>query len=160
MDIVKKLEKEIEMLQNYITFDELTSVLRRGIGEKYLEEDLKTRISVVIVFIDIDNFKYLNDNFGHPFGDSVLQLICQLLKEILNVEDYIIRWGGDEFVGVFPQSSINQVSQKIHQTLQDFNHFGHSFSYGFAISNSKDTANTIVNRADKEMYNQRYGNRL
>lgn len=95
----KRLE---ERLQNLAITDELTSLYnRRGfrlMAEQELRHAQRINAETVLLSIDVDNFKSINDTFGHEEGDKVLKLVAATLTQSFRVTDIISRWGGDEFV--------------------------------------------------------------
>ena len=95
----KRLE---ERLQNLAITDELTSLYnRRGfrlMAEQELRHAQRINAETVLLSIDVDNFKTINDTFGHEEGDKVLKLVAETLTQSFRVTDIIARWGGDEFV--------------------------------------------------------------
>ncbi len=110
--IIDSLKIELERQRELSIVDELTKVYnRRG-----LMEVLKRELSAVrryssklsISFIDFDDFKYINDNFGHTVGDKVLVSVVSLIKNALRSTDIIGRYGGDEFVVLLPRTSLDE----------------------------------------------------
>lgn len=98
----RTLKKELEALRSLAFIDELTGVLnRRGfeyfLGEKKRETE-RFRKTFGILFIDIDDFKQINDTYGHKIGDKVLKMVAEVLKSNLRINDIVARYGGDEFV--------------------------------------------------------------
>lgn len=80
----------------------------------------------VIIFIDLDNFKYYNDNFGHPIGDKIITQFAQLLRSITMPTDFLSRYGGDEFVMVVERhhrDDINRICQRLYDALASMNYF-------------------------------------
>lgn len=101
----RTLKKELEALRSLAFIDELTGVLnRRGfeyfLGEKKRETE-RFRKTFGILFIDIDDFKQINDTYGHKIGDKVLKMVAEVLKSNLRINDVVARYGGDEFVVIF-----------------------------------------------------------
>lgn len=98
----QKLNARNRLLKTKIMFDDLTGVFNRRYFETELERRFhnSTRKSspMCLLLIDIDNFKFINDSFGHMAGDMVLKTIANLLKERVRKEDIVARIGGDEFV--------------------------------------------------------------
>lgn len=104
-DITTKLELEEELRKHELLTikaetDALTGLLNRESTLKYIVEAISACNGHLhaLLFIDLDFFKQINDNFGHPFGDQVLRTIAQKLKEIFRNTDIVGRIGGDEFL--------------------------------------------------------------
>lgn len=95
----KSLEKQMDL-------DVLTGVFSRRGGESFLQSSYRkfrlTGENPAVMIFDIDNFKHINDNFGHSARDKVLIKVADAVNHIIRTSDKLIRWGGDEFVGVFP----------------------------------------------------------
>lgn len=118
------LENEIKQLRKLAFVDELTQVLnRRG-----LEYYLKMKLSEVerferiigVLFIDVDDFKSINDRFGHHVGDKVLRFVAGTLKKNLRVSDLVARYGGDEFVAVVElkeQKEIEEIAERLKNLI-------------------------------------------
>lgn len=107
---LKDLQNEIIRLNNLVVTDELTSIFnRRYINEKlpYSVKKLTTKItSLSIIIIDVDKFKYINDNYGHSCGDYVLKNISSIFRDFTsNNSGWVARYGGDEFIMVFENLS-------------------------------------------------------
>lgn len=106
-------------LVNQASHDPLTGCFRRGSGEELL--DIQFRIanrsgtSLSLVFADLDNFKSINDQYGHEAGDRALAQAAESLRKILRGGDVLVRWGGEEFVMILPntdcQAAINAVER-------------------------------------------------
>ena len=86
----------------------------------------KFTLQETIAFIDLDNFKYYNDTYGHETGDLLITCFSQLLKQIFRKVDFIARFGGDEFVCVLSDTSCTEgkrVAQRLYQGLEERNYF-------------------------------------
>ncbi|MEX1214002.1 diguanylate cyclase [Saccharospirillum sp.] len=115
-------EKELHHLSST---DMLTGLMNRQALYPRLEEELargrrNPDYRFTLAFLDLDNFKYLNDNYGHNLGDQVLRGFAQLLKEHTRTEDLAARLGGDEFVILFPNEQGKAVQQLAQRILEDF----------------------------------------
>ncbi|MBP2626211.1 MAG: pleD 3 [Firmicutes bacterium] len=77
---------------------------------KEIEKMKKTKSSLCIAFIDLDNFKMINDTYGHIAGDEVLRGIATILAGNTRYSDIVVRWGGDEFVIIFPDTNLANAS--------------------------------------------------
>ncbi|NRF93309.1 GGDEF domain-containing protein [Paenibacillus frigoriresistens] len=113
--IVKDLYEEylykIDLL-NKVSKDPLTQLNNRRAFMYYYNEyidDTKDNKPLSIAFLDIDHFKKINDNYGHIFGDMVLQKVSKLISEHTRNDDIVARYGGEEFVIIFPNCSSDNV---------------------------------------------------
>jgi len=159
------LRQRIEMLEKLALVDELTQLFNR----RYINWVLNTKISEVrrfkrifgVLFFDIDNFKEINDNYGHLTGDKVLKSIAKILKDNFRMDDIAGRWGGDEFILIvslerpedifvvakklkllIESSFVKEGEAEIHPTI----------SIGGTLISPKDTIETLIDRVDRLMY--------
>src|SRR4030042_92169 len=113
IDISEKKQME-EQLIKLARIDSLTGCYNRGYALELLDRHLKlsqrNKSFILLDFLDIDGFKAINDTFGHDEGDKVLKEVAVLFKSILREVDIICRMGGDEFLLIFPDSSLKEVS--------------------------------------------------
>jgi diguanylate cyclase (GGDEF)-like protein len=106
--------------------DRLTGVANRRHFDSFYKGIWKTCVAskspLLVIMIDIDNFKALNDLYGHPYGDAVLRRVAALLKHCLRMEgDFLARYGGEEFIVVLPDSSTeaaSHVAQRIRLLIE------------------------------------------
>ncbi|WP_417830891.1 diguanylate cyclase [Terasakiella sp.] len=100
-------------LINQASKDLLTGAFTRRSGEEYLDLQFRiasrTEVPFSILFMDVDNFKSVNDEFGHEQGDMVLKQVAERLQRCLRRSDQLIRWGGEEFVILLPNTSAEYV---------------------------------------------------
>jgi diguanylate cyclase (GGDEF)-like protein/PAS domain S-box-containing protein len=103
-DISHELEEEASIRQQ-AHFDSLTGLLNRNSLRERLEQHLiachRQSQKLALLFLDLDNFKYFNDTHGHDFGDNLLVTVSETIREKIRKNDYVGRFGGDEFVIVF-----------------------------------------------------------
>lgn len=157
----KALRDEIDELRKIVYEDTLTkSYNRKWFEDLYLDSDKCTlRENGVLVMIDLNKFKHINDTFGHIVGDRVLTHIAFKLKES---GGEVVRYGGDEFMIIFNASeSQSGIVKKIEAMIQkcdktsfkvDQRSFKISFSYGITPFTRGSVLSEIVDLADKEMY--------
>ncbi len=108
--------------------DELTGIFNRRYFNRTFQREIKRaeryKRNLSVLMIDIDDFKLVNDTFGHLKGDDVLQTIAQILKKNIRRADFLFRFGGEEFVILLPETPLNnaiRVGEKLRKAIQ--NHF-------------------------------------
>jgi diguanylate cyclase (GGDEF)-like protein len=145
--------------------DFLTGVYNRKRLKTYLKEKIACcsyNKTFSAIFIDIDNFKYINDTFGHDMGDDALETCAMLLKNCIRATDFIARFGGDEFYLVLDVSSRSELERTVHRIyrqLQEFNGenrkpYHISVSMGYAVYDyaSELSAEEFQKMIDNLMY--------
>lgn len=111
-------------LEEMSTRDPLTGLYNRRKFEEFVEYEIirseRNRNTFSVIMVDLDNFKFINDTYGHPTGDMLLKELAALLADCLRKGDVLARLGGDEFVLLLPQTTAENgllVAHKLHQTL-------------------------------------------
>ncbi len=124
---VKAIYRYTKELEYYVTRDGLTSLYNQRVFMEFLhyevERSKRSNNAFSLVFIDIDNFKLINDMYGHNFGDKFLKAIADILEKEKRSEDILARYGGDEFVMIFPGAKEEQaymISDKIRESIKKF----------------------------------------
>lgn len=104
--------------------DPLTSLPNRRSFDMFIEAEIRRagryHRSFSLLMIDFDNFKKYNDAFGHPAGDKILKICCQLMKETIRDVDFLGRYGGDEFISVLPETDSTfalEVAERMRKTI-------------------------------------------
>ncbi|MFA6138070.1 MAG: GGDEF domain-containing protein [Sulfurimonas sp.] len=149
LEILSSTDK-LTGLYNRYKFEEIFTYERRQ-ANRYKTE-------LCIVMMDIDNFKLVNDNYGHNEGDIVLQTISMELKKVFRDTDVIGRWGGEEFLILLPKTSIEvafEITQRVRQQIAEkiFEHVGSkTASFGITKIHKDDTLDIAIGRADKALY--------
>jgi diguanylate cyclase (GGDEF)-like protein len=146
--------------------DELTSLFnRRAIQDAFKEEFFRAKrgeYPLSVAMLDLDHFKSVNDNYGHPFGDRVLKTIAEKMLEITRKKDLVGRYGGEEFLIVFPECELDQ-SHKILERLRtnmaqqilttdSGQEVKVTVSIGIASLQQNDKIEDLIARADQAMY--------
>ncbi len=157
----KILQQEIQELQAIVYEDGLTkSYNRKWFEDTILTHDhIALRESGILVMVDLDRFKDINDTYGHIIGDKVLMHMAIKLKES---GGRVIRYGGDEFLVIFDAKvSAEEIRTKLDKLIHYFqkvhfkvepHSFKVSFSYGMAPFNRGDDVSSVIENADKAMY--------
>ncbi|MGB5867276.1 MAG: EAL domain-containing protein, partial [Arcobacteraceae bacterium] len=165
LDITEKLQNE-EAIYKLAYHDILTKLPNRTKFNQYLTTLLEQRERIhkkfALLFLDLDNFKYVNDQFGHDIGDLLLIKVAKIFKTILRKSDFVARLGGDEFtIIVDDYENINQLKalcSKIIKALSiRFTIKGNKFTIGSSIGisvfdNDGATQKELVKNADTAMY--------
>ena len=159
INIVLMREKMLSLIET----DPLTGLLNRNSWNDNLEKLSVSDNSFSVIFIDIDNFKNINDSYGHQKGDQVLKLTSKWLKNIFRDEDMIFRLGGDEFAITCNVDSIyidrivlklNSLTDEYTLLIRSFLGIDATISIGALITNSKITIDRekIYSRVDSLLY--------
>ena len=116
----------IEKLSTYATIDGLTGMLNRNALIHSLEYEkkrsLRDQTSFSLLMIDIDNFKQINDNYGHSFGDAVIRKISESIFAVARGTDHIGRYGGEEFIMALPSTTYTQlpwVAERVRKIVEE-----------------------------------------
>ena len=162
---IQQLETELDQASELVHKDHLTGVLnRRGMDEAF-ERELsradRLKLPLCVSILDIDHFKRLNDTYGHDTGDDVLVHLVSVVKEALRPSDVIARFGGEEFVIILPDASLEGASEVMmrvqrHLTKKFFMRDNQkvliTFSAGVALRAEGETPEFVIARADKALY--------
>ncbi len=154
-------------IQEMASYDALTHVLNRRFGLIRLKEEFSTaqRYSsdLSVIMLDIDNFKQINDTYGHEAGDFILKQISSIIALNLRNEEVICRYGGEEFLIILPRTNLNKsgkAAERLRQLVQQLvSYYKESsilvtISLGVASLSSISTQNknNLVNAADTALY--------
>ncbi len=148
--------KGLFKLREEAAFDELTGVLRRAAGISMLDREIsrarRQRSPLAVAFVDIDGLKEANDKRGHKAGDDLLRGVAHTLQSGLRGQDLVMRYGGDEFVCVLPDTVADAARAKLSWVQTEAEKTGLSFSVGVAQLDRADDVVSFLGRADTEMY--------
>ena len=159
------LRSHLQETQQQAYKDALTGIPNRYAYEvRFSEEIARCRryaTDLCMIVWDIDKFKAINDNYGHAGGDRVLKVIAETLSGCIRETDFLARFGGEEFVLLLPETSLEstqQVAEKLCETVAETPfHFHDSgvrvtISGGFAQLHKDETSASLFERADKALY--------
>jgi diguanylate cyclase (GGDEF)-like protein len=171
-DSVHEREQHRLALQEAATHDGLTGLLNRGAAMEAITRDLsrsrRESISLMILFIDLDAFKHINDTYGHQIGDDALRVTADALRAVARGSDVIARLGGDEFlVSGFASdpTEVESIARRVHDAISAravsiaAGHLTINSSIGIALARSGDTAESLVHKADLALYRAKRGGR-
>jgi diguanylate cyclase (GGDEF)-like protein/PAS domain S-box-containing protein len=126
VELNRLLSRYQDELYHMSVTDPLTGLYNRRHFDTQLEVILSDHLgkgrSVCLLLIDLDGFKFINDTYGHPFGDEVLRTTAQLLKQLVRRNDYIARLAGDEFAMVLKNTNLENATKIAHKLHQQISH--------------------------------------
>ncbi|OKH52915.1 hypothetical protein NIES2101_12535 [Calothrix sp. HK-06] len=165
----EKLQKALTELERIASTDTLTGAWNRLYFEEIVSGEIERLLRhnqlLSLLILDIDHFKSINDNYGHPIGDCVLAGLAHLLKENIRTSDVLTRWGGEEFVILTPSTSIAEayeLAERLRLVIAK-----HSFpevrnitaSFGIAQFETAETLYSCFKRADDALYHAKKSGR-
>ncbi|WP_457599987.1 diguanylate cyclase [Hydrogenivirga sp.] len=159
VDITEEKMKE-KRLRDLATHDQLTRVFNRRALLRFLEEQLfsaqRYGLPFSVILIDLDNFKKVNDTYGHQVGDKVLKEFTRIVRRKLRKTDIFGRWGGEEFLVILPSTTDPYpVAEKLRKSVEDTNfpEAGRiTASFGGTSYKEGDSVDSILARADEALY--------
>ena len=172
--LVFEIESTRAALHRLATRDSLTQTYNRGYFTERLDAEAvraaRTGQPLALLMIDADEFKRINDRFGHPTGDHVLQRIAEACGESLRPYDLLARYGGEEFVVLLPETSLQQACEVAERVLAAVARlrldtlagepFTVSVSIGVAVLASTDVGSSaLLQRADTALYQAKHDGR-
>ena len=172
---IQKLEEELERLRKLVYYDELTGRLnRRGFLEEAgkffaalpMKRGAKNKrhsspLPLSIIFIDIDNFKKVNDTHGHDGGDRILRAVAEELPKHFRTYDLVCRWGGEEFVAALIGADVDvasKIAERAREAVEKMaidtkgEALSVTLSLGVAKHSDEPTLLALVDKADGAMY--------
>ncbi len=158
---LKLLDYSSNKIYQEASLDALTQIYNRSIFNAKLNEalELSRHYNIIssLIFVDIDNFKKINDELGHTKGDEMIQCVARLLDENKRKNDILFRWGGDEF-GIIARSNLEntlQLAQRIHANSHAIHWKENtpiSLSIGVTEIQKQDTKKLVFHRVDEALY--------
>ena len=154
------LEEQIKKLQKELITDNLTKAYnRQWLFDKVVDHNKKFKEEYVVVLIDLNDFKDINDNYGHIVGDKTLTFLVRHLK---GTGAEVVRFGGDEFLLFFQNKDLKESISCVIKNRNILNKqkilyekdksFKFSYSFGASLVNTSDNFEEVMNMLDKNMY--------
>ena len=155
-------EEKSEFISNTTTKDELTGLYLRDVFDVVLrqkiEESKRNNIQLSLLMMDIDDFKIVNDSYGHQSGDNVLKKIGNTINSLLRKMDFAARYGGEELAVIMPDANREQVfkaAERIRKAISQlkFEDFSVTISIGISrFGRDINTSEKILKAADNALY--------
>lgn len=146
-------------ISDKVSKDPLTNLNNRNELNRYIYNNVKPNDDVYIVMMDVDNFKLINDNYGHVEGDKALIFVAKTLEKSLGEGSnrFLARYGGDEFIIILKDTTeeeIEELFKRINDRLINHNELSYEIvlSKGFAHMNHNEDFISSINRADQALY--------
>jgi diguanylate cyclase (GGDEF)-like protein len=150
-------------LMEMATMDVLTRIPNRRATQAFLEKELsrmqRNQSEFSVLLIDIDNFKQVNDRWGHEVGDYVLVKTASIFQSIIRKHDWVGRWGGEEFLIILPgPCDAGLLAERVRAEIASTNYshvaasFGITVSIGVACAQQPDQIDQILKEADEALY--------
>lgn len=157
-----ELEKKMKEVEYLSITDTLTEIPNRRKLEYELEKEIarakRYGQDLTFVIFDIDYFKNVNDKYGHSIGDNILHKLALIVKGKLRINDFIARWGGEEFALLLPETNLKEsieVSEKLRKYINQVEFEKDLFitcSFGISQYKKDESEEKLFNRADKALY--------
>ena len=163
-----KMKKEKDKFYYEATHDSLTNLANRFLFKEYIKDLIQQNRDFVLLYIDLDKFKQINDTLGHNYGDCVLKIVAKRMKNVVRNEDIVARLGGDEFAiilkNVYNKKDIENIVKKILNSIEEKikvnkHELFISASIGIAIfPKDGNYIEEIIKNADQAMYKAKHSN--
>lgn len=164
-EMTQSLSQRSESLEQAALTDGLTGMQNRryfdGALQEYLKEFRRIERPVGLMILDLDNFKLVNDTYGHDVGDEVLRSVAKCLHEFTRFHDVVARLGGEEFAVVAPNmdaAALEKFAERIRQAISMLSistgnvRLKVTMSIGVAVWNGREEAGEFYRRADRMLY--------
>ena len=167
-EAIKRINLQ-QKLEKLAIYDSLTGVYNRHFMEETLSREVKQskryHRNIAFIMIDLNDLKEINDKYGHKTGDEVIKIVSRILKNEARETDIIVRFGGDEFLIILPETSneVFKIKERYIKAMEKWNKkndkypFNVSFSVGSAYwaPNKYDDVDKVIEKADQKMYHHK-----
>ncbi len=165
---ITKMSELTNSYQHEANYDSLTQIYNRNMLHRLMDKKIfqteDDKSTFVLIMMDIDFFKKVNDTYGHLVGDDVLINISQLIKKYTRSSDIFARWGGEEFILVLDTDLTKgveianilrkHIENEVFDTVKTI-----TCSFGITVYKEKDSLDTLIKRADEALYNAKESGR-
>jgi diguanylate cyclase (GGDEF)-like protein len=165
--ILSQIESRAQEIYRMAVLDPLTGLYNRRFGQERLREEMSRAErygrSLIIVLLDIDGLKQVNDKFGHLAGDEVIKYFAKCLQKAIRDSDLAIRLGGDEFLVLLPECTVDEVQHVLGRLCGmridlEGRMIVPTFSAGWSVHCPGELSEKLIERADAALYlNKRAG---
>ena len=165
LSAVRTRASRFRQLRSHMVNDGLTGLLNHVAIKTHLESEIarahRQGEKLSFAMLDIDHFKRVNDNYGHPVGDRVIKSVARMLKKRLRKTDFVGRYGGEEFAIILPGTDIETAIKVLDDVRENFSQitqqnnddqFYCTLSAGVTQLSSKDNMDSLLNTADEALY--------
>ncbi len=162
---IEALQIELRQLRGMVHVDHLTGMLNRsGLELSYRRESARAdraNSQLGVALLDIDDFKHLNDRHGHQAGDAALVHLADIIRRTVRPSDVVVRFGGEEFLFLLPDSEANLAARALQRLQQDLNRhplvyrgadIPISFSAGVTVRRRGQSRDAVIAVADRALY--------
>ncbi|NVJ52627.1 MAG: diguanylate cyclase [Campylobacteraceae bacterium] len=160
---ITELKEKSNLLEYQANHDQLTGLFNRQkfneIFKKEIKREKRYKNNLSLIIFDIDDFKNINDDFGHNVGDEILRVIAKVLLESIREHDCVARWGGEEFLVLLPQTDENgakKVAEKIRKAIENYkkDDVPRQITASFGVTRFKEDDDEVstLKKADDALY--------
>ncbi|HEX7388198.1 MAG TPA: GGDEF domain-containing protein [Castellaniella sp.] len=158
LPVRRGLTDTIERMEVMLHRDPGTGIYNRRLGERVLRDLLSDTRSAGLIMLDLDHFKTVNDTYGHPAGDRVLRAVAGRCKALLRPDEYVSRWGGEEFLVLVPgidAAGLHMVAERLQLAIAQLSLapvHQVTASFGATMLDGADNFDTALQRVDRALY--------
>lgn len=146
---------EKEELKKLSCLDSLTKAYNRREISALMQENIQKGHGLVCVFVDLDGLKWINDTYGHTYGDIILKRFADASTEVLQEDGYLARIGGDEFLLIFLDMKATDVEKRMKELqvqLSETKEEKERILFSYGIAQGEDSVENYILHADQQMY--------